>query len=165
LAWCSCAMESFVRFSPISVRMPSGTPQANPAPQLGSGCRLQPRRKTTRHRMRGRYRTTVGRRDRHASMSRALGEADLVQENAPERPDFKVKLFAEMDQAAHSGHRRVCRENAGLALRSNAGRMDGSLAFAGDERLLLPCAIAARLRFSDLYCTHTPIPWNQSTRV
>jgi hypothetical protein len=33
------------------------------------------------------------------SMSRALAEADLVQENAPERPDFKVKLFAEMDQA------------------------------------------------------------------
>jgi 3-hydroxyacyl-CoA dehydrogenase len=37
-----------------------------------------------------------------ASMSRALAEADLVQENAPERPDFKVKLFAEMDQAAPS---------------------------------------------------------------
>src|SRR5262245_49589227 len=35
-----------------------------------------------------------------ASMSQALAEADLVQENAPERPDFKVKLFAEMDQAA-----------------------------------------------------------------
>jgi 3-hydroxyacyl-CoA dehydrogenase len=35
-----------------------------------------------------------------ASMSRALAEADLVQENAPERPDFKVKLFAEMDLAA-----------------------------------------------------------------
>jgi 3-hydroxyacyl-CoA dehydrogenase len=35
-----------------------------------------------------------------ASMSRALAEADFVQENAPERPDFKVKLFAEMDQAA-----------------------------------------------------------------
>src|SRR5262249_30450441 len=35
-----------------------------------------------------------------ARMSRALAEADLVQENAPERPDFKVKLFAEMDQAA-----------------------------------------------------------------
>src|SRR6516162_8590225 len=34
------------------------------------------------------------------SMSRALAEADLVQGNAPERPDFKVKLFAEMDQAA-----------------------------------------------------------------
>src|SRR5499427_971226 len=34
------------------------------------------------------------------SMSRALAEADLVQENAPERPDFKIKLFAEMDQAA-----------------------------------------------------------------
>src|SRR6516162_3266626 len=34
------------------------------------------------------------------SMSRALAEADLVQENAPERPDFKIKLFAEMDQPA-----------------------------------------------------------------
>ena len=34
------------------------------------------------------------------SMCRALAEADLVQENAPERPDFKIKLFAEMDQAA-----------------------------------------------------------------
>src|SRR5262249_3391967 len=33
-------------------------------------------------------------------MSRPVAEADLVQENAPERPDFKVKLFAEMDQAA-----------------------------------------------------------------
>src|SRR3954469_16825513 len=27
-------------------------------------------------------------------MDRALAEVDLVQENAPERPDFKVKLFA-----------------------------------------------------------------------
>lgn len=30
-------------------------------------------------------------------MARALGDADLVQENAPERPDFKVKLFAQID--------------------------------------------------------------------
>jgi carnitine 3-dehydrogenase len=35
-----------------------------------------------------------------ASMGQALAEADLVQENAPERPEFKVKLFAEMDRAA-----------------------------------------------------------------
>jgi 3-hydroxyacyl-CoA dehydrogenase len=35
-----------------------------------------------------------------AGMSRALADADLVQENAPERPEFKVKLFAEMDRAA-----------------------------------------------------------------
>jgi len=35
-----------------------------------------------------------------ANMSQALAKADLVQENAPERPDFKVKLFAGMDQAA-----------------------------------------------------------------
>jgi carnitine 3-dehydrogenase len=34
------------------------------------------------------------------NMSESLANADLVQENAPERPDFKIKLFAEMDQAA-----------------------------------------------------------------
>jgi 3-hydroxyacyl-CoA dehydrogenase len=32
-------------------------------------------------------------------MKQALGEADLVQENGPERPDFKMKLFADMDDA------------------------------------------------------------------
>ena len=32
-------------------------------------------------------------------MSRALETADWVQENAPERPDFKIKLFAQMDEA------------------------------------------------------------------
>ncbi len=32
------------------------------------------------------------------NMKEALSEADLVQENAPERPDFKVKLYAEMDE-------------------------------------------------------------------
>jgi 3-hydroxyacyl-CoA dehydrogenase len=30
-------------------------------------------------------------------MKAALSEADLVQENGPERPDFKIKLFADMD--------------------------------------------------------------------
>jgi 3-hydroxyacyl-CoA dehydrogenase len=32
-------------------------------------------------------------------MKQALAQADLVQENGPERPDFKMKLFAEMDEA------------------------------------------------------------------
>src|SRR6516165_9452883 len=32
-------------------------------------------------------------------MARALANADFVQENAPERPDFKAKLFADMDDA------------------------------------------------------------------
>ena len=32
-------------------------------------------------------------------MAQALADADFVQENAPERPDFKIKLFAEMDDA------------------------------------------------------------------
>jgi 3-hydroxyacyl-CoA dehydrogenase len=32
-------------------------------------------------------------------MKEALSQADLVQENGPERPDFKVKLFADMDAA------------------------------------------------------------------
>jgi carnitine 3-dehydrogenase len=34
-----------------------------------------------------------------ADMGRALANADWVQENAPERPDFKIKLFAQMDDA------------------------------------------------------------------
>ncbi|HUA83902.1 MAG TPA: 3-hydroxyacyl-CoA dehydrogenase NAD-binding domain-containing protein [Bryobacteraceae bacterium] len=32
-------------------------------------------------------------------MKEALSAADLVQENGPERPDFKIKLFADMDAA------------------------------------------------------------------
>jgi 3-hydroxyacyl-CoA dehydrogenase len=37
------------------------------------------------------------------SMAQALAKADFVQENAPERPDFKAKLFAEMDDATPPG--------------------------------------------------------------
>jgi 3-hydroxyacyl-CoA dehydrogenase len=36
-------------------------------------------------------------------MKHALAEADFVQENAPERPDFKIKLFAEMDEIVPPG--------------------------------------------------------------
>ena len=32
-------------------------------------------------------------------MKEALSQADFVQENGPERPDFKIKLFADMDDA------------------------------------------------------------------
>jgi len=32
-------------------------------------------------------------------MKKALSDVDLVQENGPERPDFKIKLFADMDAA------------------------------------------------------------------
>src|SRR6185436_13462684 len=32
-------------------------------------------------------------------MKKALADADFVQENGPERPDFKMKLFADMDAA------------------------------------------------------------------
>jgi carnitine 3-dehydrogenase len=34
-----------------------------------------------------------------ADMKEALAAADFVQENAPERPDFKIKLFADLDDA------------------------------------------------------------------
>src|SRR5207247_4844176 len=34
-----------------------------------------------------------------ANMKEALSKADLVQENGPERPDFKMKLYADMDDA------------------------------------------------------------------
>src|SRR5438067_1154643 len=32
-------------------------------------------------------------------MQKALADADFVQENGPERPDFKIKLYADMDEA------------------------------------------------------------------
>jgi 3-hydroxyacyl-CoA dehydrogenase len=34
------------------------------------------------------------------TMTDALSKADFVQENGPERPDFKMKLFADLDDAA-----------------------------------------------------------------
>lgn len=34
-----------------------------------------------------------------SKMREAVSGADFVQENAPERPDFKIKLFAELDEA------------------------------------------------------------------
>src|SRR5467141_1140078 len=34
-----------------------------------------------------------------SNLKEALSNADFVQENGPERPDFKIKLFAEMDDA------------------------------------------------------------------
>jgi 3-hydroxyacyl-CoA dehydrogenase len=37
-----------------------------------------------------------------SNMKEALSEVDFVQENGPERPDFKIKLFAEMDDATPS---------------------------------------------------------------
>src|SRR5215467_13741184 len=33
------------------------------------------------------------------NMTEALSNADFIQENGPERPDFKIKLFADMDDA------------------------------------------------------------------
>ena len=36
-------------------------------------------------------------------MKKALSNADLVQENGPERQDFKIKLFADMDAATPEG--------------------------------------------------------------
>ena len=35
-----------------------------------------------------------------ANLQDALANSDFVQENGPERPDFKIKLFADMDDAA-----------------------------------------------------------------
>jgi 3-hydroxyacyl-CoA dehydrogenase len=35
----------------------------------------------------------------NANLKEALANADFVQENAPERPEFKIKLFADMDEA------------------------------------------------------------------
>jgi len=35
-------------------------------------------------------------------MKEALSKADFVQENGPERPDFKMKLFAQMTKPRRS---------------------------------------------------------------
>ena len=36
-------------------------------------------------------------------MREAVADADFVQEHAPERPEFKVKLFADIDHATPTG--------------------------------------------------------------
>jgi 3-hydroxyacyl-CoA dehydrogenase len=36
-------------------------------------------------------------------MKAALSKADFVQENGPERPDFKIKLYADMDAVTPVG--------------------------------------------------------------
>src|SRR6201991_123895 len=49
--------------------------------------------------------STGASRDRlsfNANMKEALSNADFVQENAPERPEFKIKLFVDMDDATPS---------------------------------------------------------------
>jgi 3-hydroxyacyl-CoA dehydrogenase len=38
-----------------------------------------------------------------SNMKEALSNADFVQENGPERPDFKIKLFSDMDDATPPG--------------------------------------------------------------
>jgi 3-hydroxyacyl-CoA dehydrogenase len=38
----------------------------------------------------------------NSNMKEALSNADFVQENGPESPDFKIKLFAEIDDATPS---------------------------------------------------------------
>ena len=47
-------------------------------------------------------RATLDRLTFTSNMKEALSEADFIQENAPERPDFKIKLFAEIDDATPS---------------------------------------------------------------
>jgi 3-hydroxyacyl-CoA dehydrogenase len=42
---------------------------------------------------------SVDRLEFASTMQEALADADFVQENGPERPDFKAKLFADMDDA------------------------------------------------------------------
>jgi carnitine 3-dehydrogenase len=48
-------------------------------------------------------------------MRAALADADFVQENAPERPDFKVKLFAEIDDAT-PGEAIIASSSSGITM-------------------------------------------------
>src|SRR5213596_3102013 len=40
-------------------------------------------------------------------MKEALSKTDFVQENGPERPDFKIKVFADMDDRSDRFNHRV----------------------------------------------------------
>jgi carnitine 3-dehydrogenase len=46
---------------------------------------------------------------------RAVSEADFVQENGPERPDFKIKLYAELDEATPP-HAIIASSSSGLTM-------------------------------------------------
>jgi 3-hydroxyacyl-CoA dehydrogenase len=48
-------------------------------------------------------------------MKKALSDSDLVQENGPERPDFKIKLFADMD-AATSTDSIIASSSSGITM-------------------------------------------------
>src|ERR1035441_81678 len=48
-------------------------------------------------------------------MREAVSEADLIQENGPERPDFKIKLFADMDAATPS-HSIIASSSSGITM-------------------------------------------------
>jgi 3-hydroxyacyl-CoA dehydrogenase len=50
-----------------------------------------------------------------ADLQRALANADFVQENAPERQDFKVKLFADIDRMAPE-HAILASSSSGLTM-------------------------------------------------
>lgn len=50
-----------------------------------------------------------------ASMQDAVSKADFVQENGPERPELKVKLFADMDEAA-APHVLLASSSSGLTM-------------------------------------------------
>ena len=52
-------------------------------------------------------RASADRLDFTTDLRDAVGDADFVQENAPERPEFKTKLFAELDDAAPVGRRKT----------------------------------------------------------
>jgi 3-hydroxyacyl-CoA dehydrogenase len=50
-----------------------------------------------------------------ADMREAVADADFVQENAPERPEFKVKLFADLDDAA-PGEAIIASSSSGIPM-------------------------------------------------
>jgi len=57
-------------------------------------------------------------------MKRAVSQADFIQENGPERPDFKIKLYADMD-AATAPDSIIASSSSGLTMtviQSGCGR-------------------------------------------
>jgi carnitine 3-dehydrogenase len=85
-------------------------------------------------------------------MAQALAKAEFVQENAPERPDFKAKLFAEMDDATPPGF-NPCLSSSSIAMDVTLLASD----LMDDSRLVAPQGFEPRLIGSE----PTVLPLNE----
>ncbi len=78
-------------------------------------------------------------------MAKALSQADLVQENGPERPDFKMKLFADMD-AATPADSLIASSSSGITASVMQSKCEHPSVSWSDSRRAVPRTIARERR-------------------